>query len=925
MKLTDFLAGRFSLMLAALMCLASAARSYAAIPTTDVGQMQLGVEYNVGIDNKGETLVGTFTAPGSGVLTFDFGFTTKSYFNLYSDDTYKTVVPTVSRSNYPNINRYNVEQGVTYYVKVANPAYNSSTFTMSLPGYGKVMGKIDTLDPTPDYYGETRVFDLAQYKGLEIRCTQSVSTYPDSISGDYLKVALGFTDRLTGGRQSVLLRYFRLSATIVYCHTLGDELMGFLRGGNIEPGDQFTITISNLKDRDGDYFEGFEDGASQSFEYICGSLPTSVVSEVWPEQFLSYWPKGTEAGIAKITFSGPLSTEIKPTCRITAGNSEGDAGVDFYASTLPVAVDGNTITVDFTGVRRAFSELLTVKDGEKVGMTIVDLSCMGVQINNICDIYGNMVESPTQGNVGSIGRAIPYVELEKAGVAADFTPAPGSDLSNVNEMEVWITGLKNFTFSGFDITADGGLSINVPEADVTVTDEEADGAEAVFTFTLPEAAKTAKNVRVTVANFVTLDGHDYTADLSAIFNCLTLQSLSPADGTAFAGIAANEEIAATFNFAATYPAMCVMYQIADMNPATADNAVIKAWSLMTRQPDGSYTAAPGFNLPFYKEHSYRVTFEAWETETDMNQGYASLGTVTATWNGDKEPVVASDVALVAVTPAAGTILANRQANFKVSFSEPVAIDTELSVFTAGSAEAVPFSSVKASGDNTEEIDGVQYSSEWTLVIASSYMTTVDTEVSVTIVATDRSGRRVTGNTGEGEESYFFFSYPTERQYRPATEPAEGASCTDLKSITLVFDAVAMVTPGTGVATMTITPKTAARAAAQTVELPAAQPGSAPNELVQPLGAVYTDEGTYTVNMPAGYVLFGEDMVPSLAMTYRYAIDGTTGVLTIGSDACGMWTVHTLQGVKVLSTDNYDAIRALPAGIYVVNGVKVGIR
>lgn len=50
-----------------------------------------------------------------------------------------------------------------------------------------------------------------------------------------------------------------------------------------------------------------------------------------------------------------------------------------------------------------------------------------------------------------------------------------------------------------------------------------------------------------------------------------------------------------------------------------------------------------------------------------------------------------------------------------------------------------------------------------------------------------------------------------------------------------------------------------------------------------------------------------------------------GVGSVSADANGVWTVYTLQGVKVLTATDASALDALAPGIYIINGSKVVVK
>lgn len=57
----------------------------------------------------------------------------------------------------------------------------------------------------------------------------------------------------------------------------------------------------------------------------------------------------------------------------------------------------------------------------------------------------------------------------------------------------------------------------------------------------------------------------------------------------------------------------------------------------------------------------------------------------------------------------------------------------------------------------------------------------------------------------------------------------------------------------------------------------------------------------------------------------YVTFASAGIDDITTDIATSYTVYNLMGIKVLETADYDRVKALPKGIYIVNGKKVAIR
>lgn len=85
-------------------------------------------------------------------------------------------------------------------------------------------------------------------------------------------------------------------------------------------------------------------------------------------------------------------------------------------------------------------------------------------------------------------------------------------------------------------------------------------------------------------------------------------------------------------------------------------------------------------------------------------------------------------------------------------------------------------------------------------------------------------------------------------------------------------------------------------------------------------------GYWTVIIPTGYVVVGGEYInDEIFIDYHIVNGNTNGVTTIPTDAAGSYKVYDLNGVNVLNTASEADVKALPAGLYIINGAKVIIR
>lgn len=83
-------------------------------------------------------------------------------------------------------------------------------------------------------------------------------------------------------------------------------------------------------------------------------------------------------------------------------------------------------------------------------------------------------------------------------------------------------------------------------------------------------------------------------------------------------------------------------------------------------------------------------------------------------------------------------------------------------------------------------------------------------------------------------------------------------------------------------------------------------------------------GDYELRIPAGtyYVTVNGTQKGNTAMVYPFSVQANTSA--DAATTTQTYTVYTLTGIRILSNAPADALRALPAGLYIINGAKVKI-
>lgn len=279
----------------------------------------------------------------------------------------------------------------------------------------------------------------------------------------------------------------------IFVKNVIDQLKGEIKNHSV-----MKIVLTNVQANGAKPTGGFAEGDDIVFPYEYVSQ-TSCIQAVWPNPFLSYWPKGDPAGIAVLTFDG----ELKPMSQQKFLEYGLYAGDDFESEdgmipmpTPELKIEGKTITIDFTGV---------VYETEKEVMTMV---ISGVEdIYNMPFVYG--------GNNG-INQFMPYEELGHVTLVYELTPGTGQSLQGTDEIELWIDNdaWAHIEIEGFSFECGEDTEVVAIESCTREADPFDPGKYTLIYVPIPEVAKSCENVTMS-ALIRSMDGTDY--DMSASY------------------------------------------------------------------------------------------------------------------------------------------------------------------------------------------------------------------------------------------------------------------------------------------------------------------------------------------------------------------------------------------------------------------------
>ena len=450
----------------------------------DLGELELGKEYELTIYKPCKA---TFTAPETGTIVASC---TRSYWpEPYLDPEYTKPVPyTHSYTSNGSIWEFKVEAGVKYYF------YHDFLFDGGIFSIDYAATELKRRSVSPAENSVVDISGIGQVS-LEYNMNVSVSDVTLSTGGNVLATGVAY---VSGRYVSIQLKGENSEEL---------NLLGLLMNGTIKPGDpvelSFTVRSTNNPDL----------VLEEKLLYVCPEKQTQAESMQVVDEFLSYWFAGDESGIIRMTFDAPLLQGVEgqagPVATLQYGNPESEIAGDCYTTQIPAVVEGNTLVVDFTGVRRRPSDMI---------VTDTIYSTMLVKISNVKDADGRYVYTGGDGSLGSFSYEIPYKVIDAEAVY-EFTPASGTDIkASTGDIELWIQSYSSFRFDGvtYSYKNEGGEEVSATKPLAELNPEVDEYGDVIIMIPVDSDLRSKDNLKISLANLMFADGVE--REISAIYN-----------------------------------------------------------------------------------------------------------------------------------------------------------------------------------------------------------------------------------------------------------------------------------------------------------------------------------------------------------------------------------------------------------------------
>lgn len=644
-------------------------------------------------------------------------------------------------------------------------------------GYGKYgqvyswnveAGKTYTLDCSLAVAGGEVCFYMESDKGLEIiemSPNEGAVLAPNSNGNGTINLVFGTMvscgeASLTAGDETVQLSVLEsLENTIAFDVKTAMNKMYASGALNEDGGTPVTLKVSGLKSQSGLLYNG--DGNFEA-HFVASAKLVDLVSKKLPSTFKSYYPEGDPDGIVEFVFDRDLMDNGSIMFTIVCGNPD----IDLYTEEIPAEIQGAKASVNLCGKFRDLNSYISNGGPVQLG------------INNVRDINGLTAAGMGEGSYASYSYQLPYEYLAPVNMASEFTPASGSSLKGVKNVEIWFNNADAITFDGVKITyEDNGelKTIILPESDLSI---DRDGNDVTITFDVPAELEGKSKITVSLNNVTSKDGQDY--NVVAEYDQFVANLLSPVKpGEA---IASTGDADFVFNLNVDNTILYVRY---DFYNGEEENDWAGGAELY-KQDNGTYTA---FNQDYkcYSDFDPFMIVSAYYNENDFYQGRDAFGTYRIDFKGTTKPFEFSSVKFVNIDPANDSVIEpNEDFCWTVKFDGLVDIDADASG-VLGAGGLVGFNKIEA----VVLEEGM--SNTWRLYPKEGFWGE-EQFIELNIVAYDMDGLLVEGNTGFRQYSSLQFSYEVhvESNYKELTvTPASGSTVEEISEFELSFDGMAV--------------------------------------------------------------------------------------------------------------------------------------
>ncbi|MDE5791631.1 MAG: hypothetical protein K2H96_10450 [Muribaculaceae bacterium] len=472
--------------------------------TVDLGELEAGKEYSW---PQYSTVKGTYTPKESGVAKFVYSTAPLALYSSPDHNENSEVFGSHSYSDLGQVKTYtDLEAGKTYYL-YHGFVMDEGTLVI-YEGSPEIQVSSTTPNVDPESPGYTGYFSASSNYEMLVSFN-----FPVNVGNVFIAKADDPKTRVQVAAKA--------GGSSVGCD-VAPAIMTLYRNGSIGEGDEVMLSLYQVTDAT-DSSNKYNKNGKCDIKFKVAAKPLELVEvkganrQSAANPFNSFYLPGDEEGLITFVFDGPLSTEKLSVASISYGNSD-NLEVGVYTEDVTARHDDKNAIFDFSGKRRRPIDMLPESDKSTQPESLY------ISFGNIYSPDGQRAYTGSKSNPTGYPMSF-MINVLQYTIAAEFTPARGTDLIFGNPMEIWVMNGAKISYDAihFEYTENGeDKTYDIPREDVKEEKDPLDANAMLFTFTIPTLPCDAGTpVKVSMSGLQCADGLDHANDISAEYKQAT--------------------------------------------------------------------------------------------------------------------------------------------------------------------------------------------------------------------------------------------------------------------------------------------------------------------------------------------------------------------------------------------------------------------
>ena len=267
----------------------------------------------------------------------------------------------------------------------------------------------------------TELAKVSPDEGTELHASYGLVTFEFTKNIKFQQCVL-----IMGGAEKEIVAYPNGKFVTV---DIKEELIAGYKNNTLKVGNDILVQLRGVTSEDGktqlnDIIVKYKAGPEPLMLETAAQTPGNGLDAI-----ASWMSTQSPEGLVVLTFNNKVSSTANITAELSYGNMEAEDPNEYYVETVPVTrASDNTLHIDLRGKVRTPQSM--VASGQNYGSML--LTVKGIE-----DEFGYKTYSEGSGAAGAYFFNYNFVVVDYS-LLVEFTPAKGSCIDNVENLEVWI-------------------------------------------------------------------------------------------------------------------------------------------------------------------------------------------------------------------------------------------------------------------------------------------------------------------------------------------------------------------------------------------------------------------------------------------------------------------------------------------------------